>query len=797
MCRRDYRPRRVSCAFLFGGSALLALIGFGEAGRAQVQLPQVVVTGAKPKPKPHPVRRRAPAPATAARATPPPAAPANTAAVKNNAFDAARNNLYTTVGTTSDTLTHDTIQALPQGANAPVEKVLLQAPGVSQDSAASGSIHVRNDHANVQFRINGVMLPDGVTGFGSILDPSLIGSVSLITGALPAEFGMRTVGLVDITTRSDIFNNTGSISYYGGSRGTIEPSFEYGGTVGNTCGSTAPVATKAAQSSSATDCFPGVQYLFTGRYLQTTEGIENPLPTLNAIHDFSQQEKGFGYMSTFVDPVTRLTLIAGTSTSTFQIPDVPGAPVGTLGNPPVTNVNGITNFNSAQLNENQYEDTQFGVLALQRSVNGFDGQLSYFTRYNFLHFMPDPVGDLLLNGIASDITRESYTNGIQGDASYVINAAHTLRTGFTISGEQTAVGNQSLVEPCTICDGTDNGSPETITDDVSKVGWLAGVYAQDEWKLTDKLTLNYGARFDQMWQYVDANQLSPRVSFTYKPFEFTTFHAGYARYFTPPVLVEAAPSNIALFNGTTGASTTPGTSPVLPERSHYFDAGVDQKIPFGCVSPTAPDCSMLELGVDAYYKLATDLIDNGNFGQALVLSAFNYAKGITQGIEFSAKYHSGNLQAYANLAVGQEKATDVVSNQYLFDNTVPLADLGGETLQQYVDTHWIYTDHTQIVTGSAGVSYLWNGTRYSADMIYGSGLRTGDANIGSESPYAQFNVGASHEFAMPDGKPITVRFDVVNLFDTIYQIRSGTGIGVFAPQYGPRRGYFIGVSKKI
>ena len=85
-----------------------------------------------------------------------------------------------------------------------------------------------------------------------------------------------------------------------------------------------------------------------------------------------------------------------------------------------------------------------------------------------------------------------------------------------------------------------------------------------------------------MWQYVDANQLSPRVSFTYKPFEFTTFHAGYARYFTPPVLVEAAPFNLALFNGTSGAASNDGNNPVLPERSHYFDAGVDQKIPFGC-----------------------------------------------------------------------------------------------------------------------------------------------------------------------------------------------------------------------
>jgi outer membrane receptor protein involved in Fe transport len=786
---------------LLGGSALLVVTGFGKAALAQVNLPEVVVSGEKPKAKPHPVRRRTAAPTAPAPAT---VTPVNTADVKNNEFDNARTNLYTTVGTNSDTISHDAIQALPQGTNAPVEKVLLQAPGISQDSAASGSIHVRNDHANVQFRINGVMLPDGVTGFGSVLDTSLIGSISLITGALPAEFGMRTVGLVDITTRSDIFNNSGSISFYGGSQGTIQPSFEYGGTLGGSCPAGAPLVGKSPSAAAAADCLPGAQYLLTGRYLQTTEGIENPLPSYSAIHDFSQQEKGFAYMSTFVDPWTRLSLIAGTSTSWFQIPNVPGAPL----NPAMTSAFGVSNFNSAQLNENQYEDTQFGVLALQRSVNGFDGQLSYFTRYNLLHFVPDPTGDLLLNGVASDITRESYTNGIQGDASYIINSAHTLRTGFTVSGEQTSVGNQSLVEAlgapgAGTCAAAATGGqcgvepPFSIADDVSKLGWLAGVYLQDEWKVTHNFTINAGLRFDQMWQYVDANQLSPRINFTYKPFEFTTFHAGYARYFTPPVLVEAAPANIALFNGTTGASTTPGTSPVLPERSHYFDAGVDQKIPLACASPTAPDCSILELGIDAYYKLATDLIDNGNFGQALVLSAFNYAKGITEGIEFSGKYHSGNLQAYANLAVGQERATDVVSNQYLFDNTVPLADLGGLTLQQYVNTHWIYTDHNQIVTGSAGVSYLWDGTRYSADMIYGSGLRTGDANIGSEAPYAQFNVGASHEFAMPDNKPLTVRFDIVNLFDTIYQIRSGTGIGVFAPQYGPRRGYFVGLTKKI
>ncbi len=796
MSDRNYRLSRA----VLGSAAALAALAALDSARAQsspeVKLPQVIVHGTrKQKPQPRPVARR-----TAPPPTVPPVSPAEAVRQKNNSFDQARSNLYTTAGTTSDTLSHDTIQALPQGTNAPTEKVLLQAPGVSQDSAAGGFLLVRNDHANVQYRINGVMLPDGVSGFGSLFDTNFIGSISLITGALPAEFGLRTVGLVDITTRNDIFNNSGSINYYFGSRETIRPSFEYGGTFGANCPSaSAPVVAKAAPSST---CFGGVQYFFTGSYLQTNEGIENPLPTLNPIHDFTRQEKGFAYLSTFLDPYTRVSLIAGTFTGNFQIPNSPGQPT------MLTSAFGVTNFDSSKLNERQNESTQYGVLALQRSVNGFDGQFSYFTRYNNLHFIPDPTGDLLINGISSDVSRQSYTNGFAGDASYAIAPAHRLRAGFTVSAEQVWVDNTSLVEA-----GSPPGvePPFAVTDDVHKVGWLAGVYVQDEWKITDKLTMNAGLRFDQMWQFVQANQLSPRLSFTYKPFEYTTLHAGYARYFTPPVLVEAAPSNIALFNGTTGAPPGSGTSPVLPERSHYFDAGINQVIPLGCYSALKRDCASAEFGIDAYYKIAKDLLDDGNFGQALVLNAFNYEKGINEGVEFSAKFHSSYLEAYFNYAYARQKATHIVSNQFLFDNMTPNPALGGQTEFDYIATHWIFTDHAQIQTASAGAAFRfcgrqaeiyeawssWCGTKVSADMIYGSGLRQGDANLDHLPPYVQFNAGISRQFSMPDGLPVTLRFDLVNVLDTIYEIRSGSGIGVFAPQFGPRRGYFFGISKKI
>jgi len=263
--------------------------------------------------------------------------------------------------------------------------------------------------------------------------------------------------------------------------------------------------------------------------------------------------------------------------------------------------------------------------------------------------------------------------------------------------------------------------------------------------------------------------------------------------------VLAAPTDLALVQGTTQQPSVPFGDPVRAERADIYDVGVVQQVLPG-----------LEVGVDGYYKRATNLIDDGQFGAAYVLTAFNYAKGKTVGVEFSAKYKNGNFQAYGNIAFARQQGTNPVSNQFLFDNATPLASLGGLTEYQYLQTHWVYTDHTQFVTASAGAAYQfcggpapWSwqspcGVKLSANMIYGSGLRNGDANTGTVPAYTQVNAGIAREFLLPnDPLPVTLRFDIVNVFDEIYFIRDGSGIGVFAPQYGPRRGYFAGISKKI
>ena len=127
-------------------------------------------------------------------------------------------------------------------------------------------------------------------------------------------------------------------------------------------------------------------------------------------------------------------------------------------------------------------------------------------------------------------------------------------------------------------------------DASSKFGYQVGTYLQDEWKLLPTVTLNYGARFDQMRQYVDKNQLSPRAAVQWQPWWSSVLHAGYSRNFTPldqalgrvtqPQLLGMTPQNPA---GTTGFPAGFGvlgsglnSGPILPERSDVFDAGIVQ-----------------------------------------------------------------------------------------------------------------------------------------------------------------------------------------------------------------------------
>src|SRR5439155_17074550 len=115
-------------------------------------------------------------------------------------LDAARSTIEPALGASTYSLPESFIVNMPAGANAQLNQVVLQAPGVAQDSF--GQLHIRGDHGNIQYRLNNVILPEGLQVFGQTLSPRLADNIQLITGAVPAQYGLRTAGVLNITTKS-------------------------------------------------------------------------------------------------------------------------------------------------------------------------------------------------------------------------------------------------------------------------------------------------------------------------------------------------------------------------------------------------------------------------------------------------------------------------------------------------------------------------------------------------------------------------------------------------------------------
>jgi outer membrane receptor protein involved in Fe transport len=480
----------------------------------------------------------------------------------------------------------------------------------------------------------------------------------------------------------------------------------------------------------------------------------------------------WGYVGAILDPDTRLSLIVGGFDGFFQIPDNPGQ--STLG----YMVNGASSFNSARLNETQREQTEFGILSLQKHVNDVDLEISAFTRYCSLRYSPDWVGDLLFDGIAQQASRTDTAYGVQTDGSWRINEQHTLRFGFLAQQETAGSNTISEVLPVNGSGVQTSDVPITIPFSSTNSGGLYGVYVQDEWRILPTVTINGGLRFDDVDQFTHEHQISPRLNVVWKATPATTTHVGYARYFVPPPFELVGSNTLASVANTTAAPAVTENDLVKAERSNYFDAGVSQVVIPG-----------LTVGVDGYYKISQNLIDEGQFGAPIILTVFNYAHGIEEGVDLTASYDRGPWSVYGNITRSRAMGKDIVSAQL---NFTP------EELA-YIQNNYIHLDHDQAWNGSMGVAYTINRTtdhptRFSMDALLQSGLRASTPTIpnGTSTPmYGVVNLSVVQKLRTGT----ELRLDVLNVGDTIYEIRNGTGVGIGAPQYGLRRTILAGVSQ--
>jgi outer membrane receptor for ferrienterochelin and colicin len=679
---------------------------------------------------------------------------AQTITVISRRMDNARNALSPDAGTSQYQFSDADIANLPQGDATPLNQVLLQAPGIVQDGF--GQVHVRGDHGNLQYRVNGVMIPEAISGFGQVIDTRFADQINVITGALPAQYGFRTAGVVDIHTRGPGAEPGGEFSVSGGSRNYGETGAVLNGSVG------------------------AFSYNLAGSWLTSELGIENPTPALNALHDRSEQGKGFAFLAYDLNPQQRISLTFGHSENAFQIPDNPAlAP---------TYSSTLTTTPAPQsLNANQTERNQFEVASFQSHDNALvEYQVALYHRLTDVHYTPDPhLGDLLYTGVSNDITRRNEAEGVQTDVGVHWMDNHVLRTGFTVQRERYLTNNASLVycaaaslaSGCTgnqLTNGVANSAPTSIADNSAGVGHFWGVSLQDEWKLVPHLTVNYGLRFDQSNVLTDEHQISPRLALVWEATERTRVHAGFAEYFTPPPAELINSNTVAAFANTTNASPSNADTSVKAERSDYFDFGVSRQV-----------SDHLTLDVDTYYRQVRHLQDEGQFGNALIFSSFNYEQGRVYGLEMTGTYHDGRWTESLNMAVGRAQGKNIETGQFNFS----AAELS------YISNHWIYLDHDQRYTLSGSMTYHADWANFSADGVFGSGLRSGFANMNTLPAYATLNLATMRTVRSDSFGTLEGRLTLINVFDRSYELRDGTGIGVGAPQYGQRRTIMVGLSR--
>lgn len=668
-------------------------------------------------------------------------------------LDNARARVNASLGASTYALSNDVIENRPSGEAANLVNVLLQMPGVSQ--GGSGELHVRGAQG-LQYRINNVIIPDGFTDLADTLRARFADKVELVTGALPAQYGLQTGGVVNITTKSGVYGQGGEVELSGGTLGRFEGAFDAMGSLGET------------------------NYYVSGSYLRSDAGLSAPDRSTSPLHDHTNQIDGFAYVDRILDAQSRLSLIVGISNDAYDLPhargiNAAGSTAAATFQRPLT-IGTTTAYPSEAWGGHEMVASQYGILSYQRSAGALTMQLSATLRASALAITPDVVGDVLFTGLAQAVSKHNLTTGLQAEGLYELSPAHRLRGGITFNWSRDRSRIDYAVLP------VDGSGQHTSTALLAIPGLEAetrrqlGAYLEDEWLLGESLTINTGLRFDSTTNSGGGHALSPRANAVWKPASGTTAHLGYARYFVP-ASEDTGTAAAGLLAGTTGAWPTRTETAAKAERDDYLDLGVEQKL------------EDLTLGVDAYWRHARNLLDAVRIGSTVLSRPFNYERGKAWGVELTATYTEGPLSIWGNLAVARIEGRTIIAGQAPFT----AAQL------QWIATHDVATNVDQRVTGSLGVAWHSGKLRLSADGVVGSGLPrsiAGGAPNGARMPAnAQVNLAAVYRLEGLRHRPLNVRLDVLNAFGARYALQDGTSLAGGNAQWGTPRGIYAGIEQ--
>jgi hypothetical protein len=656
-------------------------------------------------------------------------------------------------------LSRKDVETLPRGNNNTVAEVLQTVPSVVYGGL--GQTHIRQDHANQQFRIDGVPIPEGVSStFTDVISPRMWERADIILGGMEAQYGNKTAIVVDITSKSGTKPGFGSLQGFGGSNQTVNPSFEYGGTVGEK-----------------------FRYYVLNSYTTTNRGIEPPTLGHSVFHDQSERNQTYLRGDYQHDNRNSLSWVFLNAIAKYQIPTTPGLEVNADVLPLLQAQDPtFTPAPSQSVNQNQHENSQYSHLVWRHDVNASNFfQLAGFFRNSYADFTTDPFNTLTYatEGQTANQKRKAYSLGTRLDYSWIPDKHHLVKTGFQF--QYTNAQNQFQLYDFAVDPGTGLPVGPVITQSAANtnIQTREEFWVQDQWSLNDQWTINLGVRGDVIQSFYNEGQVSPRIGITYKLNQANVFHAYYSRLFTPPNVEQVAFAKVNL-QGTTAEPDDPTGFNPRAERSNYFEVGSYHAL---------NKLATLELA--AYYKRSHFQSDAGQFGTTPMLNFFAFQWGYQMGIDGALKLQiTDDFSARGNVAWGKCKANGLQSGQYLLD-TKEINDINS--------AGGVFCDHSQFMTSSAVVAYRFRErTTISGEMLYGSGLRTSAndealTNSSHFESWTTYNTSITHVFPLPwDQQKMLVGFDVVNLLDQKYFYNQGEGsIGLGVAHVGMPRSFFF------
>ena len=642
------------------------------------------------------------------------------------------------------TMTRQTLDELPGGNDRPVTDVVATQPGFVVD--ALGNVYARGNHANVQYQIDGVPVPDSVGSlFAASIPVRMIQNLEIYTGGMPAEFGDRLGAVVNLTTRAATDHPEGSAQVRYGSFNTIEPGVTYATKLTDTVG-----------------VFGGGSIVTSDRALDS--------PSIDPLHDHGYSGRVFGRVDWAPCDCNRYELFATYGHNRFQIPLDPSATQFDPAHPRPADQygNDAPAFVPRSTNATETEDELFAAFAYTHKLE--DGQFLIAPLYKLsrgvlvgdaAHAL-GPTSDPA--AITSDVNRLAHHLG--GIGAYTLKrGSHLFKAGagvdllhglttFTEYGRLPEGG----IDPAMTASGHDETNAATT-----------GAYAQDHITL-GKLAIDAGLRVDEQHVMLqdgktdDQAGLSPRLGGSYSFTKETIVHLFTGVNWQPPAPLDATNAARALGISTTGASYD-----LKAETDLYAEGGIATRL-----------VNQLRGGLTAWGRYAYNQLDDVSIGSTSLVSNYNFDRGRAGGLEASLDLRVGPwLSGFANASYGLAQGEGISSAKFLFD-AATLANHSWQTL-----------DHAQTLTANGGATVRDGRFVVTGLIAYGSGLRTGPSNTEHVPGHVRGDISMSYTFA-PHAYPIRVGVDVINVADARYAFRIGNGF--VGSSYGAPRTVFLTLS---